>query len=63
MLVILAHVWLIGVALYAGARDPDISIRTVEIPYYALLFLGICLPLFQMKVWIYRWLVKALGRF
>jgi hypothetical protein len=60
-LIVLAHLWLVGVALYAGAYDPGIGVRTVEIPYYVLLLAGICLPLFQWKLRLYRWIVKALG--
>ena len=61
-LIVMAHLWLIGVALYAGAYDPGIGVRTVEIPYYVLLGAGICLPLFHWKLWLYRWIMKARGR-
>lgn len=60
-LIALAHVWLLAVALFAGAWDHSISVTTVQVPYYSMLFAGICLALFSMKLWIFAQL-KGLVR-
>jgi hypothetical protein len=62
LLFVAAQVWLVAIACYAGAWDPGIARRTVELPYYALIFLGLFLLIFQIKVWIYQRLTKGLRK-